>query len=95
MGFRLSDDAIHGARSGIISQGIALGAIQIPNDGQPIVLMRDRQTMGGYPQMGCVANLGFSKLARSMPGTEVSFIPTKIAELEPELFAYMVFCVDV
>ena len=69
MGYRLEGNAISHTSAGIISQGITLGAIQLPKDGQPIVLMKDRQTMGGYPQLGCVAYLDLPLLAQSMPGT--------------------------
>ncbi|MFT6386666.1 MAG: biotin-dependent carboxylase-like uncharacterized protein [Cellvibrionaceae bacterium] len=85
MGYRLEGNAISHASAGIISQGITLGAIQLPKDGQPIVLMKDRQTMGGYPQLGCVAYLDLPLLAQSMPGTEVSFVPVAISDLEGEL----------
>lgn len=91
MGYRLEGKAISNVSSGIISQGISLGTIQLPKDGQPIVLMKDRQTMGGYPQLGCVAYMDLSLLAQSMPGTELTFIPVTIDELEEELMAHKRF----
>lgn len=91
MGYRLAGDPIRGVGKGIISQGISLGTIQIPNDGQPIVLMRDHQTMGGYPQAGCVAHMDISLLAQGRPGAEVTFSSTVISELEEELLAYQRF----
>lgn len=91
MGYRLQGKALEGVSSGIISQGISAGAIQLPKDGQPIVLMKDRQTMGGYPQLGCVAYLDLPLLAQSMPGTEVSFKPVAISDLENELIEYKRF----
>ncbi len=91
MGFRLSGEPLADASSGIISQGIALGTIQIPSDGQVIVLMRDRQTMGGYSQAGCVAYLDISILAQSLPGTEVTFTPVTLADVESELATYKEF----
>ncbi|MGH1441661.1 MAG: biotin-dependent carboxyltransferase family protein [Cellvibrionaceae bacterium] len=91
MGYRLEGQAISNVSSGIISQGISLGTIQLPKDGQPIVLMKDRQTMGGYPQLGCVAYMDLSLLAQSMPGTELTFIPVTIDELEEELMAHKRF----
>ena len=91
MGYRLSGQAIKTDMTGIISQGISLGTIQLPKDGQPIVLMRDRQTMGGYPILGCVAYLDLPLLAQSGPGTAVSFLPVDMIELESELIEYKKF----
>jgi biotin-dependent carboxylase-like uncharacterized protein len=91
MGYKLSGNPIKTSNTGIISQGISIGTIQLPKDGQPIVLMRDRQTMGGYPQIGCVAYLDIALLAQSMPGTEIKFIATDMKTLEPELTAYKNF----
>jgi biotin-dependent carboxylase-like uncharacterized protein len=91
MGYRLSGEAIMTPLAGIISQGISMGAIQIPKDGQPIVLMRDRQTMGGYPLIGCVSYLDVSKLAQSLPGTKVYFRPINVSEAEAELILHKQF----
>ena len=73
MGFRLQGQAIHSAIEGILSEGICHGAIQIPGDGQPIVLMNDRQTIGGYPKIGSVIALDTARLSQLMPGQEISF----------------------
>ena len=91
MGYRLSGEVINTPLEGIISQGISLGSIQIPKDGQPIVLMRDRQTMGGYPLLGCVAYLDLSKLSQSLPGTELSFTPISVEAAEAELVEHKRF----
>lgn len=91
MGYRLSGEVIKTESTGIISQGIALGSIQVPKDGQPIVLMRDRQTMGGYPLLGCISYLDLCKLAQSLPGTEVSFTPVDVEEVEAELIIHKNF----
>ena len=73
MGYQLSGPEISCPAKGIISEGIALGAIQITTDGQPIVLLRDRQTIGGYPKIGCVTSLGCSQLAQRGPDARVQF----------------------
>lgn len=91
MGYRLSGEPISTPLSGIISQGISMGAIQVPKDGQPIVLMRDRQTMGGYPLLGCVAYVDLPALAQSAPGTKVSFRPVNISEAEKDLIEHKKF----
>ncbi|SEF45732.1 5-oxoprolinase subunit PxpB [Oceanospirillum linum] len=73
MGVRLQGTPIKALQSGITSEGIALGAIQVPPDGQPIVLMRDRQTIGGYPKLGCVYPPDTGQLAQRHPNTKVRF----------------------
>ena len=73
MGYRLNGPAIKPALDGILSEGICLGAIQVPADGQPIVLLADRQTIGGYPKIGSVLSLDLGKLAQVTPGGTVSF----------------------
>ncbi len=73
MGFRLEGEVIHTDRVGMLSEGICLGAIQIPADGQPIVLMNDRQTIGGYPKIGSVIPLDLARLAQLSPGSIIRF----------------------
>lgn len=73
MGYRLEGEAIEYEQGSFISEGIAPGAIQIPANGQPIVLMRDRQTIGGYPKMGCICQLDLNRLAQAAPGTQIQF----------------------
>jgi len=73
MGFRLEGEAIHSGMVGMLSEGICHGAIQIPADGQPIVLMNDRQTIGGYPKIGSVIPLDTAKLAQLSPGATIRF----------------------
>jgi len=73
MGFRLEGEAIKSSIVGMLSEGICHGAIQIPADGQPIVLMNDRQTIGGYPKIGSVIPLDTAKLAQLSPGTTINF----------------------
>ena len=75
MGVRLTGPALHGALTGIISEGIPLGAVQIPSDGQPIVLMNDRQTIGGYPRLGAITPIACATLAQCLPGTKVWLTP--------------------
>ncbi|MEZ8097068.1 biotin-dependent carboxyltransferase family protein [Photobacterium swingsii] len=73
MGCRFDGNPIVEQVESIISEGIAYGAIQIPPDGLPIVMMSDRQTLGGYPKIGCVARVDMAKLAQSPPGKKVMF----------------------
>jgi biotin-dependent carboxylase-like uncharacterized protein len=73
MGFRLEGESVHSGLVGMLSEGICLGAIQIPADGQPIVLMNDRQTIGGYPKIGSVIAEDTPQLAQLTPGSRVTF----------------------
>jgi len=78
MGYRLKGPAIQCDIQGILSEGICLGAVQIPADGQPIILMNDRQTIGGYPKIGSVLSLDLAKLAQLTPRCQVQFEPITI-----------------
>ncbi|MFT6958211.1 MAG: biotin-dependent carboxylase-like uncharacterized protein [Halieaceae bacterium] len=73
MGYRLEGPAIRCDIEGILSEGICHGAIQIPADGQPIVLLNDRQTIGGYPKIGSALSLDAALLAQLTPGATVHF----------------------
>lgn len=75
MGYRLEGPAIACDLDGILSEGIAPGAIQVPADGQPIVLLNDRQTIGGYPKIGSALSLDCAYLAQLRPGDTVTFAP--------------------
>ena len=57
----------------IISDGISFGAIQIPGSGQPIIMMADRQTTGGYTKIGNVITADLYKLAQLLPGVKIKF----------------------
>ena len=57
----------------MISEGTTFGTIQVPAGGQPIILMADRQTTGGYPKMAYVASVDLPRLAQMGPGDIVSF----------------------
>jgi biotin-dependent carboxylase-like uncharacterized protein len=75
MGYRLEGPAIECDIEGILSEGICSGAIQIPADGQPIVLLNDRQTIGGYPKIGSAISLDTARLSQLTPGGTVHFAP--------------------
>ncbi|VVP08789.1 KipI antagonist [Pseudomonas fluorescens] len=75
MGIRLLGKALHYQGLPMISEGIALGAVQVPPDGQPIVLLNDRQTIGGYPRLGALTPLALARLAQCLPGAQVRLRP--------------------
>lgn len=66
----------------IISDGIGPGAIQVPGAGLPIVLLADRQTVGGYPKIATVASVDLPRLGRLLPGQSVRFVPLSVEEAE-------------
>ncbi|MFC0266421.1 5-oxoprolinase subunit C family protein [Kushneria aurantia] len=76
MGIRLRGPQLDCRLSGMVSEGIPLGAVQVPADGQPIVLMNDRQTVGGYPRLGALSPLACARLAQCAPGERVRMLPT-------------------
>ena len=57
----------------ILSEGILPGCIQVPSNGQPIVLMRDIPCTGGYPKIAILASEDISKIAQLPPGTKITF----------------------
>ena len=64
----------------IVSDGVAMGAIQVPGAGQPLVLMADRQPTGGYPKIATVIGADLGRLAQAQPGTILRFSAVGIAE---------------
>ncbi|SDT15620.1 biotin-dependent carboxylase uncharacterized domain-containing protein [Halopseudomonas xinjiangensis] len=75
MGVRLTGPALRYTGLALISEGIPLGAIQVPPDGKPIILLNDRQTIGGYPRLGALTPLAVARLAQSAPGEVVYLRP--------------------
>jgi len=75
MGIRLLGTALQYQGKPMISEGIPLGAVQVPPDGQPIVLLNDRQTIGGYPRLGALTPLALARLAQCLPGGRVRLRP--------------------
>lgn len=82
MGARLEGTAIMSLNQHMISEGIGLGAIQVPADGQPIILLNDRQTVGGYPKLGAVTPRSLDHLAQRQPGSQISFTPIPLHDAQ-------------
>ncbi len=61
------------------SQGVVTGAVQVPPDGDPIVLMPDHATLGGYPVLAVVASADHGRLGQCAPGTVVRLVPIDLA----------------
>ncbi|GAA3409242.1 biotin-dependent carboxyltransferase family protein [Paenibacillus hodogayensis] len=74
MGSRLSGPALQlSAPLELLSEGVSHGTVQVPPDGQPIVLLADRQTTGGYPQIAHVASVDLPAVAQTKPGEQIRF----------------------
>jgi antagonist of KipI len=73
MGIRLRGAAIPSAPGGMLTEGVAMGAIQVPPDGQPIVLFVEHQTTGGYPKPANVISADYWRLGQMRPRDEVRF----------------------
>ena len=74
MGIRLKSEAVLDTPGGkMISEGVSLGAIQIPEGGQPIILFVEQQTTGGYPKIANVVSVDFHSLGQLRPRDEVRF----------------------
>jgi len=81
MGARLRGPRIaHTRGHDIISDGIALGSVQVPGDGQPIVLLVDRQSTGGYTKVATVCSVDVGRLGQVKPGQPVRFRAVSLAD---------------
>lgn len=87
MGCRLEreEPLKHKGDGNIITDGISFGSIQVPTNGQPIIMLADRQSTGGYTKIGTVISVDLPKLTQSMAGYHVRFIRVGI-ELAQELY---------
>ena len=80
-GYRLNGPSV--TRTGsvdILSEPMPLGGVQIPPDGQPILLMADRQSTGGYPLVGVVISADIPRAGQLAPGDAVRFVPVSFAD---------------
>lgn len=84
MGLRLEGPRLnHNHRGGdILSDGVLPGAIQVPGDGQPIILLADGQTTGGYAKIACVIGADLPRLAHLRPGDTLRFARVSRAEAD-------------
>lgn len=74
MGYRLQGPYLKSKQTGVLlSDAVVTGAIQVPPDGQPIILAADHQTTGGYPILGVIASVDFPKVAQLGAGKKLSF----------------------
>jgi antagonist of KipI len=73
MGLRLRGEAIPSAPGHMLTEGVGLGAVQVPPDGQPIILFVEHQTTGGYPKPANVISADFWRLGQLRPRAPVAF----------------------
>ncbi|MCV9884343.1 5-oxoprolinase subunit C family protein [Metabacillus halosaccharovorans] len=83
MGYRLSGSKLDvTSQLNLLSEAVPMGTIQVPNDGQPIVLMSDHQTIGGYPKIGYVISVDLPLMSQVMPGELVRFKEVSVLEAQ-------------
>jgi biotin-dependent carboxylase-like uncharacterized protein len=83
MGIRLEGEPIVANGSvDIISDGIALGSVQVPSSGKPIILLADRQTTGGYAKIATVISADIPLLAQARPGDSLRFYCVTVREAQ-------------
>ncbi|MGW0513308.1 5-oxoprolinase subunit C family protein [Streptomyces olivaceoviridis] len=78
IGLRTEGPALERARTGELpSEGMVLGAVQVPPDGRPVVFLADHPTTGGYPVIAVVRAADLPAAAQALPGTPVRFVPVR------------------
>ena len=83
MGMRLEGPKIENiVDTNIRSEGLIKGVIQIPADGNPIIMLSDHGTIGGYPKIGVVASVDYDKLVQLTPGTKIKFQEIEVSDAE-------------
>lgn len=81
MGYRINGPALKlKEQTEMISEAVTYGSIQVPTDGNPIILAADRQTTGGYPKIGQISSINFTKLAQAKAGDQLTFNEVTIME---------------
>ena len=78
MGYRLEGASLEASGDELLSFGLAAGAVQVPHSGQPILLMADHQTAGGYPVVATVASAAMPVAAQLLPGDRLTFAEVSV-----------------
>ena len=90
-GIRLAGPPVMWTKGDILSKPVALGVVQITNDGTPVILLKERQSTGGYPMMGVVSRLDLFQLVQAFPGTPLRFVLADPTRLRSELMRFYKF----
>lgn len=89
MGYRLEGSKIeHRAKADIVSDALLPGAVQVPKNGKPIVIMRDAQTTGGYPKIAVTTTPDVSLLGQAKPNNVIEFSKITISQAHKKLLKY-------
>lgn len=91
MGARLEGPTLEVLGERLISEGVGLGAIQVPANGLPIILLNDRQTIGGYPKLGAVVPRSLDALAQRQPGSSLWFRPVALHDAQKREQSFLRF----
>ena len=78
MGYRLDGPKLVTSGDELLSFGLVAGAVQVPPSGQPILLMADHHTAGGYPVVATVVSASLPIAAQLLPGDELRFAEVKV-----------------
>ncbi len=90
MGVRTTGPKIeHKTDANILSDGISFGAIQVPDSGEPIIMLSDRQTVGGYTKIATIINVDMPLVAQLKVGDRISFEKTDIETAQQEYIDYI------
>ena len=90
MGMRLEGPKLKNiVNTNIKSEGLVKGVIQVPADGNPIIMLSDHGTIGGYPKIANIISADMDKVAQSMPGTKINFKEVNLEEAENYFKAYI------
>ena len=83
MGMRLEGPKIENiVNTNIKSEGLIKGVIQVPADGNPIIMLSDHGTVGGYPKIGVVASVDYDRLVQISPGSKIKFKEINLSDAE-------------
>ena len=83
MGMRLEGLKIENiVNTNIKSEGLLKGVVQVPADGNPIIMLSDHGTIGGYPKIGVVASVDYDRLVQITPGSKIKFKEIKLSDAE-------------
>ena len=83
MGMRLEGPKIENiVNTNIKSEGLLKGVIQVPADGNPIIMLSDHGTIGGYPKIGVVASVDYDRLVQMSPGSKIKFKEINLSDAE-------------
>jgi biotin-dependent carboxylase-like uncharacterized protein len=83
MGMRLNGPEIKNiVNTNIKSEGLLKGVIQVPADGNPIIMLSDHGTIGGYPKIGVVASVDYDRLVQISPGSKIKFKEIELSDAE-------------